>query len=872
VFTRSGIQRWLAGDRQVPVAGPAPQDGDGQHEQPTGRVQQDDAGLREKVPAAPRRQAASAVGRRTLRYVLYGARPAPLPSRLGLVEEPEPGKLGICCSGGGIRSAAFNLGALQWLQEQKELEKAAYLAAVSGGSYIAAAFSMVARTWRAEEERPAAGKARHEDSNPKALSTLAPFARDSPEEQYLRNRSSYMAPDNAAIGFLVLRALLGLAFNLVFVSLPLFAAGLLLGEYLYRPHLPHLLGKCAFSDGGCKAPVGWWWALPAGALALGAMLALLGMLRRTREATGEMLEVWSIRLLYLAALLAVLLLATPALVELFRPRSAAVAGSTGAPAGAGVVGGGAGLAALVLGVIAQLREGLATPKKAYEELQKGQKWLRSLSSRTRRVVAYLAGGLIGPLLLLAVYIFGVSVALASSSHGIRPWVIVVAAGAIAAFALLYLVADLTSWSLHPFYKRRLCSAFALKRLFPSDLTSPEQERFEAIRRDRSAATGPGSPTSGHVQQVGTGSEHDVTQDEQRDEPIALERNYDALVQLSDTVVDGRPWPTLLVCAAANISDLAATPPGRRVTSFTFSPYTVGGPLVGAISTTELEAAFEAPDGEQEGWRKLARSGIARLRRAVGLQAEPRRRVSDFSLPAAVAMSGAAISPSMGKLTRRPYTFLLALANVRLGVWVPNPRWVADTRADGKSIRFCGRPRPAYLFREMLGRNWIGARYLYVTDGGHYENLGLVELLRRGCREIYCFDASGGEGCEALGDAIALARSELGVEIGKIDPTQLFPAKETDQAAQMAVHVDFRYPGDPSGQETCRLVYARNVMSPDSPWDALAHHKADSRFPQDSTTDQLYTDQKFEGYRVLGERAAQAAVKLMREAPPQASAR
>ena len=109
----------------------------------------------------------------------------------------------------------------------------------------------------------------------------------------------------------------------------------------------------------------------------------------------------------------------------------------------------------------------------------------------------------------------------------------------------------------------------------------------------------------------------------------------------------------------------------------------------------------------------------------------RTRVSDFSLPAAVAMSGAAISPSMGKLTRRPFRFLLALANVRLGVWVPNPRWV-DAMGSKQTGRF-GRPRPSYLFNEMIGRNRIGAKYLYVTDGGHYENLGLVELLRRGCR-------------------------------------------------------------------------------------------------------------------------------------------
>ena len=75
-----------------------------------------------------------------------------------------------------------------------------------------------------------------------------------------------------------------------------------------------------------------------------------------------------------------------------------------------------------------------------------------------------------------------------------------------------------------------------------------------------------------------------------------------------------------------------------------------------------------------------------------------------------------------------------------------------------------RPRPQYLWKELFGRNRLDDKFLYVTDGGHYENLGLVELLRRGCRTIYCFDAGGGKTGQALGDAIALARAELNVDI------------------------------------------------------------------------------------------------------------
>ena len=72
-----------------------------------------------------------------LRWLGTGYRKEPEPSRLGVLEPFEPERLGICCSGGGLRSASFNLGALQALRHEQELGKAKYIAAVSGGSYIA---------------------------------------------------------------------------------------------------------------------------------------------------------------------------------------------------------------------------------------------------------------------------------------------------------------------------------------------------------------------------------------------------------------------------------------------------------------------------------------------------------------------------------------------------------------------------------------------------------------------------------------------------------------------------------------------------------------------------------------------------------------
>jgi hypothetical protein len=215
--------------------------------------------------------------------------------------------------------------------------------------------------------------------------------------------------------------------------------------------------------------------------------------------------------------------------------------------------------------------------------------------------------------------------------------------------------------------------------------------------------------------------------------------------------------------------------------------------------------------------------------------------------------------------------------------VPNPRWVGELQRHQELRLRYARPRPFYLLCELLGLNRVNAKYLYVSDGGHYENLGLVELLRRGCTEIYCLDASGvgadGAEFESIGEAITLARSELGVEIkfagedvkkaGEKDedspsPADMVPDEKTHFAKDDVVTAEIKFPPTEEGKEGAvgSLVYVRNAMTETVPWDVRAHHQADPRFPNNSTVDQLYTDQKFEAYRVLGSRAAKRATEAM----------
>jgi len=121
----------------------------------------------------------------------------------------------------------------------------------------------------------------------------------------------------------------------------------------------------------------------------------------------------------------------------------------------------------------------------------------------------------------------------------------------------------------------------------------------------------------------------------------------------------------------------------------------------------------------------------------------------------------------------------------------------------------------------------------------------VELLRRGCDTVYCFDASGNKPFAALGDAIALARSELEVEI-EIDPSPLLPSDGTGLAAESCVVGKISSRSDTDELvEVGRLVYVPTVVTAAAPWDVHAYRQQDPVFPHHSTAGQLYTDQRFE---------------------------
>ena len=135
----------------------------------------------------------------------------------------------------------------------------------------------------------------------------------------------------------------------------------------------------------------------------------------------------------------------------------------------------------------------------------------------------------------------------------------------------------------------------------------------------------------------------------------------------------------------------------------------------------------------------------------------------ISLGTALTISGAAASPNMGYHSSPIVGLVMTLFNVRLGAWLGNPgRPAGDKTFDSEGPRLSARS----LMYEALGLTDSKKPYVYLTDGGHFENLGLYELVQRRCRLIVVSDAS----CdpdfefEDLGNAIRKIRIDLGIEI------------------------------------------------------------------------------------------------------------
>ncbi|MFD0362990.1 hypothetical protein ACFQZZ_16220 [Nocardia sp. GCM10030253] len=760
----------------------------------------------------------------------------------------------VCLSGGGIRSACVALGAMQIFAKTPRskvnsstvLGDAKYVISVSGGGYTSGAF--------VQAVQPYFDNPRRRWLNPAARPTRATvstgnlpeaFTEGSVELDYLRRHSSYIADSPASM----LKALAVVAQNLILSLILLFSpavvAGVIMGAYY--TFVPVSIFPPVQHDGGkwVAQPYSGWWAVAicaGAALAAGVFMVVRQtfILREQPTRFDERLRVLVSGLVWFAVVVAAIVVGVPGLMrcgDWLVNKSDSVFGDD--KSGAMSVLGTTVSAIVVLNYIAALaaigwrnRGGLARIATFGKAATKAPK-------AVPRGAFQLLLVLITLVILVAAWLvtFGGVAAntfetFAGSDDRDRFQDPLIALG-VATIALVLLSGlDISSLSLHPFYRRRLARAFAVRRVksegtFRADAYPPGEGT--ALWKYGQIPDQNGQPAEG-CRQIRT--------------------------------------PKFVFAAAATVSGTDRPAPGLTTVSYTMSADYIGGPDVGWVKTKELHDAV-----------------FPRLRR-------------DLTVQGAVAISGAAFASAMGR-ANSGYQTLLAASGARLGAWLPNPNFVVDEASPSQRKKWSmphGAPRfrgGTYLFRELFGINPKTARLLLVTDGGHYENLGLIEALRRRCTQIYCIDASGDAppAASTLAEAMRLAEFELGVKI-KLQPTEgLAPGSGQKFAPESAfgklnarltrdavIRGDIYYPrasglGTVEGEEDIvgELIVAKAVL-----WDQCdnwlrSYAIEDEAFPHDSTGDQWFTEGQFAAYSQLGRMIATAAIQSTRQGTTTAGA-
>lgn len=286
---------------------------------------------------------------------------------------------------------------------------------------------------------------------------------------------------------------------------------------------------------------------------------------------------------------------------------------------------------------------------------------------------------------------------------------------------------------------------------------------------------------------------------------------------------------------------------RKAASFLFSPGYCG--YVPPPSHWELATAI----GDKRGLFRLGKGG--------GLSSAMSNAIT---LGSATAMSGAAVSPNMGYHSSPVVTLLLTLFDARLGWWLPNPRLhCAHRRAP--QMTFYGK----WLLREMLGRTREESNFIYLSDGGHLENLGLYELIRRECAFILCVDgtADPDRSFADLGNAIQKCHTDFGVDID-IDVSDLRCGPDGISKRTCAVgqihYKRFQSTNESKPDKSGILLYIKPSLVGTESADIACYASTHPDFPHESTADQYFDEKQFECYRRLGRASATLALEKVIE--------
>lgn len=699
---------------------------------------------------------------------------------------PDAGKLVITCSGGGIRSASFCLGALQHLSALGLYDRASSVIGVSGGGYTAAAFHVLRR------------------------GVSDPFAQGSPELARLRRQTRYLLPGGRAIFLAGLSVLFGLVVNLLLIGIVLRSIAWVLGWYLGNQGVISLSG----TEIAVRWQPGGSWNFLAVAGGLLVISALVFVIEKVWDRWARMPDVIRTGLNWLGSIS--LRYGVPVAVLLF-----------GVPGGLYLIGqlpGDTGLPSELLALVDPTKQGVPSFTALVvvliglgRSVWNGLATEGKQSSKLRDRLLAFARTKLAPWAGTAIIVLAATIALLRWTGGYatapgfaKDWGVAVILAAIAVG--IKVLTDANRTSLHSFYRERLSRAFLVerkpngsaaaidyyKRLRYSDWAKP---KVEAPAKDAPAGTQPKT--------VG---------------------------------------PRLVIAGVANVEDADFVPTQRDCVPFVFDPDCIG--IIGDRSL---------PDGGR--------------RRTADYEREADVLLREVTVPAAMAMSGAALSPLTGRVNgrTRPIRLLLAVLNARLGVWLPNPYWNNHEDDAFPPVTgviphisryidsFIDKPGPYRLLREAVGSPSMYDRRIYVTDGGHYDNLGLVEALRRKPAKVIVIDASNDaeDRFSALAEAIATARMDHDIEID-VDPSPMIRGAKA-RADRAWVYGIATHPLLENEQEQYKteIFFVKAVLAGELDWDLEVYAKRHDDFPRRATSDQFYDEWDFEAYRSLGHTLAES---------------
>lgn len=720
---------------------------------------------------------------------------------------------GLCLSGGGLRSAAFSLGALQALYFQcgkrisrgespSDLPMIDYLSTVSGGGYIGTCLSL--------------GMTRGQGEFPFGEATSG--STETAVTRHLRDNSRYLlAGGIISFIFVYLR---GVVAGLMCILPPLVAVAAVLALVFAEPaRLASPPWATGWLDGLYATSY-----TPLLTGAFGAMFVMLALLAIGVSVVAPFGSVTARRrfaaiagaVLGLPLLGALVLELHPALLRAYFTATGTLDSPEGGAAATSITASKLrawaqntmpvlfAVSALLLPFVKRIAESAAeTTQKTY-----GAKVAAILSRIALPLMAVIVP------LLLWLLMMVIAISLIEQKYfffpglGATQWLIV----ACLVFAVSFFFIDYNANSLHNIYRDRMSRAFLVSAQALAE-TDSEKRSMALTEDDRIALS-------------------------------AISTDH-APYHLINTALNipGSPW---------------ANQRGRNADFFIYSPKFIGGQLTGYIDTSQAE-----------------------------------RRVAAFNLGSAMAVSGAAVAPNMGMISMRMMSLTLAVFNLRLGRWAANPRRLKD-ESFLASLRF---PGARHFLREAFNKTGIGRStngkgeagaavasgadkpFVYLSDGGHIENLGAYELMRRRCRLIICVDGE----CDpdlsagALAQLERFARIDLGVRL-HIDVTPIAIAhqaaskamsKDTGplkpQDAQAGPHAALgliEYPAVPGGpgEEIGAFLYIKSSLSGDENAYVAAYKADHPAFPHETTGDQFFSEEQFECYRALGEHILRRALK------------